>query len=87
MLRHSLMSSEHLDTPLVRSGSLQGRDTVRWRIHNNVHRQGIASPAATSPKELGECPQPPTSPWGVSLTEKDGVGFGNFSFQFPTGCP
>uniref|UniRef100_A0A8C5J4I3 Integrin beta n=1 Tax=Junco hyemalis TaxID=40217 RepID=A0A8C5J4I3_JUNHY len=59
MLRHSLMSSEHLDTPLVRSGSLKGRDTVRWRIHNNVHRQGIASPAAASPKELGECPQPP----------------------------
>uniref|UniRef100_A0A8D2N941 Integrin beta n=1 Tax=Zonotrichia albicollis TaxID=44394 RepID=A0A8D2N941_ZONAL len=59
MLRHSLMSSEHLDTPLVRSGSLKGRDTVRWRIHNNVHRQGIASPAAASPKEL--------VPYGLSL--------------------
>lgn len=57
MLRHSLMSSDHLDTPLVRSGSLKGRDTVRWRIHNNVHRQGVTSPAATSPKELGECPR------------------------------
>ncbi|XP_041342586.1 integrin beta-4 [Pyrgilauda ruficollis] len=52
MLRHSLMSSDHLDTPLVRSGSLQGRDTVRWKIHNNVHKQGVASPAATSPKDL-----------------------------------
>ncbi|XP_064251568.1 integrin beta-4 isoform X2 [Passer domesticus] len=52
MLRHSLMSSDHLDTPLVRSGSLKGRDTVRWKIHNNVHKQGVASPAATNPKDL-----------------------------------
>uniref|UniRef100_A0A8C9MGR1 Integrin beta n=1 Tax=Serinus canaria TaxID=9135 RepID=A0A8C9MGR1_SERCA len=59
MLRHSLMSSDHLDTPLVRCGSLKGRDTVRWRIHNNVHRQGVTSPAATSPKEL--------VPYGLSL--------------------
>uniref|UniRef100_A0A803VKY2 Integrin beta n=1 Tax=Ficedula albicollis TaxID=59894 RepID=A0A803VKY2_FICAL len=54
MLRHSLMSCDHLDTPLVRSGSLQGRDTVRWRIRNNAHRQGGA-PAAASPKDRGEC--------------------------------
>ncbi|NXT71653.1 ITB4 protein, partial [Chaetops frenatus] len=59
MLRHSLMSSDHLDTPLVRSGSLKGRDTVRWKIHNNVHRQGITSPAATNPKDL--------LPYGLSL--------------------
>ncbi|XP_063264930.1 integrin beta-4 isoform X2 [Prinia subflava] len=57
MLRHSLMSSDHLDTPLVRSGSLKGRDTVRWRIHNNAHKQGV--PAASSPKEL--------IPYGLSL--------------------
>lgn len=56
MLRQSLMSSDHLDTPLVRSGSLKGRDTVRWKIHNNVHKQGITSPAATNPKDLSECP-------------------------------
>ncbi|KAM7035660.1 integrin beta-4 [Acridotheres tristis] len=59
MLRHSLMSSDHLDTPLVRSGSLKGRDTVRWKIHNNVHKQGVTSPAATNPKEL--------IPYGLSL--------------------
>ncbi|XP_027751439.1 integrin beta-4 isoform X3 [Empidonax traillii] len=59
MLRHSLMSSDHLDTPLVRSGSLKGRDTVRWKIHNNVHKQGFASPAATNPKDL--------IPYGLSL--------------------
>ncbi|XP_015501074.1 integrin beta-4 isoform X5 [Parus major] len=59
MLRQSLMSSDHLDTPLVRSGSLKGRDTVRWKIHNNVHRQGVTSPAATNPKDL--------IPYGLSL--------------------
>uniref|UniRef100_U3JEA0 Integrin beta n=1 Tax=Ficedula albicollis TaxID=59894 RepID=U3JEA0_FICAL len=58
MLRHSLMSCDHLDTPLVRSGSLQGRDTVRWRIRNNAHRQGGA-PAAASPKDR--------VPYGLSL--------------------
>ncbi|NXH15960.1 ITB4 protein, partial [Bucco capensis] len=59
MLRHSLMSSEHLDTPLVRTGSLKGRDTVRWKINNNVHKQGLTSLAATNPKEL--------IPYGLSL--------------------
>ncbi|NXG51545.1 ITB4 protein, partial [Psilopogon haemacephalus] len=59
MLRHSLMSSDHLDTPMVRSGSLKGRDTVRWKINNNVHKQGFTSLAATSPKDL--------IPYGLSL--------------------
>ncbi|XP_065708422.1 integrin beta-4 isoform X4 [Patagioenas fasciata] len=59
MLRHSLMSSDHLDTPMVRSGSLKGRDTVRWKINNNVHKQGFTSPAAANPKDL--------VPYGLSL--------------------
>uniref|UniRef100_A0A663LRG1 Integrin beta n=1 Tax=Athene cunicularia TaxID=194338 RepID=A0A663LRG1_ATHCN len=59
MLRHSLMSSDHLDTPMVRSGSLKGRDTVRWKINNNVHKQGFTSLAATNPKDL--------IPYGLSL--------------------
>ncbi|NWS73404.1 ITB4 protein, partial [Crotophaga sulcirostris] len=59
MLRHSLMSSDHLDTPMVRSGSLKGRDTVRWKINNNVHKQGRPPIAATSTKEL--------IPYGLSL--------------------
>lgn len=71
MLRHSLMSSDHLDTPLVRTGSLKGRDTVRWKIHNNVHKQSVTSPAATNPKELGECPR--ASAWVISLTKKGWV--------------
>ncbi|NXA55522.1 ITB4 protein, partial [Nothocercus julius] len=59
MLRQSLMSSDHLDTPMVRTGSLKGRDTVRWKINNNVHKQGYPSLAATNPKEL--------IPYGLSL--------------------
>ncbi|PKU36500.1 integrin beta-4 [Limosa lapponica baueri] len=59
MLRHSLMSSDHLDTPMVRSGSLKGRDTVRWKINNNVHKQGLTTLAAANPKDL--------IPYGLSL--------------------
>ncbi|NWW85355.1 ITB4 protein, partial [Rhynochetos jubatus] len=59
MLRQSLMSSDHLDTPMIRSGSLKGRDTVRWKINNNVHKQGFASLAAASPEDL--------VPYGLSL--------------------
>ncbi|NXX54571.1 ITB4 protein, partial [Scopus umbretta] len=59
MLRHSLMSSDHLDTPMVRSGSLKGRDTVRWKINNNVHKQGFTSLSDSNPKDL--------IPYGLSL--------------------
>ncbi|XP_012588449.1 PREDICTED: integrin beta-4 [Condylura cristata] len=60
MLREGLMASDHLDTPLLRSGTLKGRDTVRWKITNNVQRPGFASHAASSnPAEL--------VPYGLSL--------------------
>lgn len=68
MLRQSLMSSDHLDTPMVRSGSLKGRDTVRWKINNNVHKQGFASHAATAnPKDLSECLLRGTGPRGGAV--------------------
>lgn len=55
MLRENLMASDHLDTPMLRSGNLKGRDTVRWKITNNVQRPGFATHAASiSPTELGE---------------------------------
>lgn len=55
MLRANLMASDHLDTPLLRSGNLKGRDTVRWKTTNNVQRPGFASHAAgINPTELGE---------------------------------
>lgn len=68
MLRQSLMSSDHLDTPMVRSGSLKGRDTVRWKINNNVHKQGFASHAATAnPKDLSKCLRRGTGPRGGAV--------------------
>lgn len=55
MLRENLMASDHLDTPMLRSGNLKGRDMVRWKITNNVQRPGFASHASsTNPTELGE---------------------------------
>ncbi|XP_033294394.1 integrin beta-4 isoform X4 [Orcinus orca] len=60
MLRANLMASDHLDTPLLRSGNLKGRDTVRWKTTNNVQRPGFASHAAgINPTEL--------APYGLSL--------------------
>ncbi|TEA30760.1 hypothetical protein DBR06_SOUSAS4110226 [Sousa chinensis] len=60
MLRANLMASDHLDTPLLRSGNLKGRDTVRWKTTNNVQRPGFASHAAViNPTEL--------APYGLSL--------------------
>nr|XP_012634286.1 integrin beta-4 isoform X2 [Microcebus murinus] len=60
MLRENLMSSDHLDTPMLRSGNLKGRDTVRWKITNNMQRPGFATHAAsTNPTEL--------VPYGLSL--------------------
>ncbi|XP_019601156.2 integrin beta-4 isoform X4 [Rhinolophus sinicus] len=60
MLRENLMASDHLDTPMLRSGNLKGRDTVRWKITNNVQRPGFAAHAAsTNPTEL--------VPYGLSL--------------------
>ncbi|XP_036612610.1 integrin beta-4 isoform X1 [Trichosurus vulpecula] len=57
VLRENLMASDHLDTPMVRSGNLKSRDMVRWKI-NNVQSSGITTHAA-SPKEL--------VPYGLSL--------------------
>ncbi|XP_053565049.1 LOW QUALITY PROTEIN: integrin beta-4 [Bombina bombina] len=58
MLRQSLMSSDYLNTPMVRSGNMKGGDTVRWKITNNVHKPP-PSPGDLNPKEL--------VPYGVSL--------------------
>ncbi|XP_063816661.1 integrin beta-4 isoform X1 [Pseudophryne corroboree] len=58
MLRQSLMASDYLNTPLARTGSLKGGDTVRWKITNNVHRPPPAQ-GELNPKEL--------VPYGVSL--------------------
>uniref|UniRef100_A0A8C7R9A8 Integrin beta n=1 Tax=Oncorhynchus mykiss TaxID=8022 RepID=A0A8C7R9A8_ONCMY len=38
MLRQSMLTSDHLDTPLVRTGPPKSTDVVRWKITDNVHR-------------------------------------------------
>ncbi|XP_054171945.1 integrin beta-4 isoform X4 [Homo sapiens] len=60
MLRENLMASDHLDTPMLRSGNLKGRDVVRWKVTNNMQRPGFATHAASiNPTEL--------VPYGLSL--------------------
>ncbi|XP_050972902.1 integrin beta-4 isoform X2 [Labeo rohita] len=38
MLRQSLLTSDHLDTPMVRTGPPKSTDIVRWKVADNVHR-------------------------------------------------
>ncbi|XP_067100802.1 integrin beta-4 isoform X2 [Osmerus mordax] len=39
LLRQSLLTSDHLDTPLVRTGPPKSTDVVRWKVADNVHRE------------------------------------------------
>lgn len=57
LLRQSLLTSDHLDTPMVRTGPPKGTDVVRWKVTDNVHR-GFNHPQALikpNPKETSEC--------------------------------
>ncbi|XP_051524171.1 integrin beta-4-like isoform X2 [Myxocyprinus asiaticus] len=38
MLRQSLLTSDHLDTPMVRTGPFKSTDIVRWKVTDNIHR-------------------------------------------------
>ncbi|KAK5850417.1 hypothetical protein PBY51_001300 [Eleginops maclovinus] len=58
LLRQSLLTSDHLDTPMVRTGPPKGTDVVRWKITDNVHRppnhpQALIKP---NPKEIIQYP-------------------------------
>uniref|UniRef100_UPI0037E875FD integrin beta-4 isoform X2 n=1 Tax=Semicossyphus pulcher TaxID=241346 RepID=UPI0037E875FD len=58
MLRQSLLTSDHLDTPMVRTGPPKGTDVVRWKVTDNVHR-GANHPQALikpNPKESIQYP-------------------------------
>ncbi|XP_034049235.1 integrin beta-4 isoform X3 [Thalassophryne amazonica] len=58
LLRRSLLTSDHLDTPMVRTGPPKGTDMVCWRAIDNVHR-GPNHPKALikpSPKEITDFP-------------------------------
>ncbi|KAM3591516.1 uncharacterized protein V6R79_003099 [Siganus canaliculatus] len=58
LLRQSLLTSDHLDTPMVRTGPPKGTDVVRWKVTDNVHRapnhpQALIKP---NPKETIQMP-------------------------------
>ncbi|XP_041672161.1 integrin beta-4 isoform X2 [Cheilinus undulatus] len=58
LFRQSLLTSDHLDTPMVRTGPPKGTDVVRWKVTDNVHRppnhpQALIKP---SPKEIIQYP-------------------------------
>ncbi|XP_068614260.1 integrin beta-4-like [Brachionichthys hirsutus] len=58
LLRQSLLTSDHLDTPMVRTGPPKGTDVVRWKVTDNVHRgpnhpQALIKP---NPKETIQYP-------------------------------
>ncbi|XP_072228830.1 integrin beta-4 isoform X2 [Leuresthes tenuis] len=58
LLRQSQLTSDHLDTPMVRTGPLKGTDVVRWKVTDNVHR-GPSHPQALikpNPKEMIQFP-------------------------------
>ena len=57
LLRQSLLTSDHLDTPLVRTGPPKSTDVVRWKVTDNVHREANHPLAQVqpSPKETSEC--------------------------------
>lgn len=57
MLRQSMLTSDHLDTPLVRTGPPKSTDVVRWKITDNVHRSPNHPLAQVqpNPKETSEC--------------------------------
>lgn len=59
MLRQSTLASDHLDTPLLRTGPPKSTDVVRWKIMDNVHRAASHPQAQVvpSPKETSEFPQ------------------------------
>lgn len=78
LLGQGLMSSDHLDTPMVRTGNLKGRETVQWKINNNVHKQNYSSLALNS-KDLSECQMYEMSRKVCGLLFKpDMVGNNNF---------
>ncbi|XP_045924379.1 integrin beta-4 isoform X1 [Micropterus dolomieu] len=58
LLRQSLLTADHLDTPMVRTGPPKGTDIVRWKVTDNVHR-GPNHPQAMikpNPKETIQFP-------------------------------
>ncbi|XP_024120232.1 integrin beta-4 isoform X3 [Oryzias melastigma] len=45
----STLTSDHADTPMVRTGPLKGPDVVRWKVTDNVHREPDHPAALATP--------------------------------------
>uniref|UniRef100_A0A6Q2ZPS7 Integrin beta n=1 Tax=Esox lucius TaxID=8010 RepID=A0A6Q2ZPS7_ESOLU len=58
MLRQSLLTSDHLDTPLVRTGPPKSTDVVRWKITDNVHRPPTALNLSSQSSPISVVPFP-----------------------------
>uniref|UniRef100_I3KU81 Integrin beta n=1 Tax=Oreochromis niloticus TaxID=8128 RepID=I3KU81_ORENI len=58
LLRQSLLTSDHLDTPMVRTGPPKGTDVVRWKVTDNVHRGPNHSQALIKPNPKETIPFP-----------------------------
>ncbi|XP_066560998.1 integrin beta-4 isoform X2 [Amia ocellicauda] len=56
ILRQSLLTSDHLNTPLVRTGPPKSTDVVRWKINDNVHRVPSALTQTINSKETIQYP-------------------------------
>ncbi|XP_032900295.1 integrin beta-4 isoform X1 [Amblyraja radiata] len=51
MFRQSKLTSNSLDTPMVRTNKLDGTDIVRWKVTDNVHKGATAHSQLISPKD------------------------------------
>ncbi|KAI3365414.1 hypothetical protein L3Q82_010504, partial [Scortum barcoo] len=58
LLRQSLLTSDHLDTPMVRTGPPKGTDVVRWKVTDNVHRSPNHPQALIKPNPKETIPFP-----------------------------
>uniref|UniRef100_A0A3B3VQ41 Integrin, beta 4 n=1 Tax=Poecilia latipinna TaxID=48699 RepID=A0A3B3VQ41_9TELE len=60
LLHQSQLTSNHLNTPMVRTGPPKGTDVVRWKVKDNVHR------VPSHPRELMQ-PNPDEMQFPISL--------------------
>ncbi|XP_067860554.1 LOW QUALITY PROTEIN: integrin beta-4 [Heptranchias perlo] len=51
MLRQSKLTSDSLDTPMVRTNKLDGTDIVRWQVTDNVHNGAAVHSQLNNPRD------------------------------------
>uniref|UniRef100_A0A669DGM9 Integrin beta n=1 Tax=Oreochromis niloticus TaxID=8128 RepID=A0A669DGM9_ORENI len=52
LLRQSLLTSDHLDTPMVRTGPPKGTDVVRWKVTDNWSKKSLTHPDSREGDQL-----------------------------------